>query len=138
MTDDSIRDLREQWRTRAVATRAELHPTTGQPSLSINPMADLDAEFATLVIDFALGGEYARPELDLKTRALCTVAALIALGEEPYAANWIDNALNLGATREEIVALLRQLFFYIGTPRTVRGFGAAKAVFDARDDGRAS
>jgi 4-carboxymuconolactone decarboxylase len=138
MAEDKARNLREEWRADAMTTRARLHPSTGQPSLGNNPMADLDAEFATLVIDFALGGEYARPELDLKTRAMCTVAALIALGEEPYAANWIDNALNVGATREEIVALLRQLFFYIGTPRTVSGFGVAKAVFGARAEGRSS
>jgi 4-carboxymuconolactone decarboxylase len=80
--------------------------------------------------DLSFGETYADPTLDLKTRALCTVSALVAMGEESYAANWMGNALRAGATRQEIVELLRQLFFYVGSTRTLRGFSAAKAAFE--------
>ncbi len=36
----------------------------------------------------------------------------------------------VGATREEIIELMIQLFTYVGTPKAVTGFAAAKAVFD--------
>ncbi|HEV8298020.1 MAG TPA: carboxymuconolactone decarboxylase family protein [Acidimicrobiales bacterium] len=126
------RDTIGEWRRQAGIMRRRLHPDTGAPTLSSNPMAALDPEFASLVNDFALGGVYASEELDLKSRALCTVAALVAAGEEAYARNWMDNALNVGATPQELVALLRQLFFYIGTPRCVRGFAALHAVLEQR------
>jgi 4-carboxymuconolactone decarboxylase len=92
-------------------------------------MAELDPEFAAAIVDQCMGDEYADSTLDLKTRALCTVAALVATGDQKYAANWIGNALAVGATRDEILALLRQLFFYVGTPRTVGGYDAAALAF---------
>jgi 4-carboxymuconolactone decarboxylase len=89
-------------------------------------------EFGQVLSDFALS-RYQRPALDRKTRALCTVSALVALGEEPYVANWINNAINLGATPEEITELLGQLVFYVGIPRAGRAFAAAQAVFAAHE-----
>ncbi|WP_268956900.1 carboxymuconolactone decarboxylase family protein [Roseibium aggregatum] len=37
-------------------------------------------DFAESLIEWAYGRHYARPGLDLKTRQLCTIAALTALG----------------------------------------------------------
>jgi 4-carboxymuconolactone decarboxylase len=125
-------DRVEQWRSKAARVRAEYwrgtaKTGTGPPG---NPMAELAPEFAQLIADISFGETYADPRLDLKTRALCTVAALVARGEETYAANWIGNALRAGATPEEVVEVLRQLFFYLGSTLTVRGFAAAKAAFE--------
>jgi len=89
-------------------------------------------EFGQVLSDFALS-RYQRPTLDRKTRALCTVSALVALGEEPYVANWINNAINLGASTEEITELLGQLVFYVGLPKAGRAFAAAEAVFAAHE-----
>jgi 4-carboxymuconolactone decarboxylase len=114
------------WRDLAADVRDRFHPSSGQSALAGNPWSEFDGDFAALVGDLAMGGAYAGPELDLKTRALCSVAALVACGEQRYATNWMRNALNVGATTEELVALLRQLFFYLGTPRTVAGFTALK------------
>ena len=74
----------------------------------------------------------ADPTIDLKTRALCTVACLVGLGEQRYVENWIANSMNVGATKDEIVELMVQLFVYVGTPKAVIGFEAAKAVFAER------
>jgi 4-carboxymuconolactone decarboxylase len=119
----------DEWPAKAAEVSERLHPGTGVSDLADNPMAGLAPELARVVNTMALGGCYARPELDLKTRTLCTVAALVALGEADYAGNWMANALNVGATKTEIVELLEQLFVYIGTPRSVRGFAAAQAAF---------
>jgi 4-carboxymuconolactone decarboxylase len=131
-------DRVEEWRARAARVRSEYwrgtsKSGTGPPG---NPMVELAPEFAQLIADLSFGETYADPTLDLKTRALCTVSALVARGEETYAANWMGNALRAGATREEIVELLRQLFFYVGSTLTLRGFSAAKAAFEEHGTGK--
>ena len=40
------------------------------------------------------------------------------------------NALNVGATKDEIVELMVQLFTYVGTPKAVTGFRAGWVVLD--------
>jgi 4-carboxymuconolactone decarboxylase len=122
----------DEWQTRAEAVKKQFYPSTGTSRLAGNAMAELDPTFAELIQVVARGRAYADPTLDLKTRALCTVACLVALGKQPYVENWIANAMNVGATREEIVELMVQLFVYVGTPHAVVGFEAAKAVFDER------
>ena len=122
----------DEWRTRAEAVKKQLYPTTGRSRLAGNAMAELDPEFAELIQVIARGRAYADPTLDLKTRALCTVSCLVALGEQRYVENWIANAMNAGATKDEIVEIMVQLFVYVGTSRAVTGFEAAKAVFTER------
>lgn len=122
----------EEWSKRAEAVKKQFYPSTGRSRLAGNAMAELDPEFAELIQVVARGRAYADPTLDLKTRALCTVACLVSLGEQKYVENWIANAMNVGATKDEIVELMVQLFVYIGTPRAVIGFEAAKAVFSER------
>ena len=122
----------DEWERRAEEVRARLYPPERPSAFAENPMRDLDPEFASLVQTVARGRSYADPTLDLKTRALCTVACLVGLGEQSYIETWIGNAMQEGATREEIVELMVQLFTYVGTPKAVTGFAAAKAVFDAR------
>jgi 4-carboxymuconolactone decarboxylase len=120
---------RAQWHRDAAAVRARLHPGSGTSALSGNAMVELAPDFAAVLGDWAMS-RYAGDALDLRTRALCTVAALVALGEDRYTQNWIGNALHAGATREQVVALLEQLEVYVGTPKAVNAFTAAKAAFD--------
>lgn len=118
--------LFEEWAEKSAETRAKFHPGSGRSVLNTNPWAELSPEMSKVVNDLAMGGVYSDPTLDLKTRALCTVAALVALGEETYAVNWMRNALTVGATQEELATIVDQLFVYIGTPKTVSGFRAVK------------
>ena len=122
----------EQWQQRADDVKRRFYREAGRSRLAGNAMAELDPEFAELVQVIARGRSYADPTIDLKTRALCTVACLVGLGEQRYVENWISNAMNVGATRDEIVELMVQLFVYVGTPKAVTGFEAAKAVFAER------
>lgn len=122
----------DEWAARAETVKKRFYPSTGKSRLAGNAMAELDPEFAELVQVVARGRSYADPTLDLKTRALCTVACLVALGKQSYVENWIANAMNVGATRDEIVELMVQLFVYVGTPHAVVGFEAAKTVFEER------
>ena len=64
--------------------------------------ADIAPDLVRFAIDFAFGEVLSRPGLDLKTRELCTVAALSALGCEPQLKWHIDAALHVGANQGEV------------------------------------
>ncbi|MCU0632680.1 MAG: carboxymuconolactone decarboxylase family protein [Methanolinea sp.] len=85
-------------------------------------------------IEFPYGDILCRPDLDLKSRQIATVAALTALGNAPVQLNaHISMALNVGCTREEIVEVITQMAVYAGFPAALNGMAVAKEVFAARD-----
>lgn len=70
--------------------------------------------------------------LDVKTRALCTVAALIASGK-PQVHGHIRGALAVGATRQEIADVITHIAFYAGFPSAGNAMRAAREVFGELD-----
>ncbi|MFV0410360.1 MAG: carboxymuconolactone decarboxylase family protein [Paracoccus sp. (in: a-proteobacteria)] len=70
------------------------------------------------LIEWAYGHHYARHGLDLKTRQLCTVAALTALGggTAPQLKVNIAHTLAAGASPREIVEAIWQMAVYAGMP----------------------
>ena len=75
---------------------------------------------------------WAGGELDVKTRSLCTVAALIASGK-PQVHGHIRAALAVGASRQEIADLITHIAFYAGFPSAGNAVRAAKEVFAELD-----
>jgi 4-carboxymuconolactone decarboxylase len=68
------------------------------------------------------------PNLDVKTRSLCTVAALTALGR-PQVAKHIRAALANGASKTEVAEVITQMAFYSGWPTAGAAARAAREVF---------
>lgn len=67
--------------------------------------------------------------LDLKTRELVTVATLAALGHaEPQLRLHLRGARAAGASREEIYAVLDQLYAYVGMPTALNAIAVARDV----------
>ena len=65
--------------------------------------ADVAPDLVRFAIDFAFGEVLSRPGLELRTRELCTVAALSGLGHAEAQLKWhIDAALYVGATNDEV------------------------------------
>ena len=80
-------------------------------------MRDICPAFADMTIDWALGGVMARPGLDLVTRQLILIASCVTLGHAaPQLRAHVEAALNIGATRTQIVETILQLTFYAGGP----------------------
>lgn len=92
-------------------------------------------DFAESLIEWAYGRHYARPGLDLKTRQLCTIAALTALGGQtgPQLKINIEHTLAAGASRTEIVEAIWQMAVYGGLPAAINGLNAAMDVFAEED-----
>lgn len=92
------------------------------------PAQKLAPEFFGLVTQFCFGMFWSRPQLDLRSRSLCTVAQLAALGRSDELRAHLVGALNLGITKEELKEVLMQTAVYAGVPAAVVALNAAAAV----------
>ena len=95
--------------------------------------AKLSPDFADLVTDFLAAEVWSRPNLDLKTRSLITVAALTALGRVNGLRLNIEMALNNGATRAEILETLLHMAPYAGFPACWDALVIADEVFNRKE-----
>lgn len=92
------------------------------------PAHVLAPEFFSLVTQFVFGMFWSRPNLDLRSRSLCTVAQLAALGKTDELKGHLRGALNLGIAREELIEVLMQTACYAGVPTAVAALNAAAEV----------
>ena len=96
------------------------------------PARELAPEFFELASTFCFGGFWSRPELDLRSRSLCTVAQLAALGKSNELKIHLQGALHLGVSRAELIEVLMQTSQYAGIPAAVEALNAAAEVFEAK------
>lgn len=80
-----------------------------------------DPGFTEAIVSF-FGHTYARPTLDVKTRQICTLSALAALGLAPEMVIHVRGSLNLGWTQREIRDALILTVFTGGIPKTINAF----------------
>jgi 4-carboxymuconolactone decarboxylase len=73
-------------------------------------------DFETEVVSVVGGRAWTRGGIDLKTRSLCSICTLAALGRENALKLNYQMALNNGATIEEIFEALFQVAVYAGYP----------------------
>jgi 4-carboxymuconolactone decarboxylase len=108
----------------------------------LGPMADsyiqkikaVAPEFAWVNVTFPFGELYSRDVLDLKTRELCTVAALTVQGFSlPELKIHINAAVRSGASRDEVVEVITQMIAYAGFPAATNALMTAQAVFQEAD-----
>lgn len=92
-------------------------------------LEDIAPDLSRFVVEFPYSEIYTREEVDLKTRELCTVAALTAIGTIPQLKDHINAALNVGNSPVEIVEVIMQMSAYAGFPKAINGAMAAKEVF---------
>jgi 4-carboxymuconolactone decarboxylase len=95
-------------------------------------LKDLAPDLERVVVENLFGGIYCRPAIEPKVRSLCTITVLAALGHQPQLRAHIGGALNMGASKEEIVEVLMQLLWYVGLPPVSTALGIAGEVFKER------
>lgn len=105
----------------------------------IEALKDISPDLARLTIEFPFGDIYSRPELDLKSREIATVAALTAMGTATAQLKvHIHGALNVGCTETEVIEVILQMAVYAGFPAALNGMFAAKEVFEQRKNEKES
>ncbi|CAN5352212.1 carboxymuconolactone decarboxylase family protein [soil metagenome] len=108
----------------------------GQPAESFLQTVDgLAPGYGRLILETEFGIAYNRPGLDPKTRELVIIASCASLGVTGHGAvrTHIPAALNLGATREEIVEVFVQIGFGAGLPTALAALEVAQQAFAAID-----
>ena len=96
----------------------------------VSALDDICPDLASMTIEWGFGEIVSRPGIDLKTRQLVTVASCVTLGHaQPQLRAHIEGALNVGATREEIVEVMLQVALYAGFAAATNAMLLAKEVF---------
>lgn len=88
---------------------------------SAEALRRLHPAFEAQVMAYVMADLYDRPGLDLKTRLLCTIAALTATGRQAQLRVHIERAIGVGATVEEIEEVILQMAGFSGFPSTWDG-----------------
>lgn len=115
-------------RAKALALLEQLDPDA--PTRVATNLDALSDDFLEIILGFSFADIVSRPGIDLRTREMLTVSALMAMGTAPGQLEFhIRAALNTGVTREEIIEILLQIAVYAGVPTCMNGISAAKKAF---------
>jgi 4-carboxymuconolactone decarboxylase len=122
-------DRTEERYQRGLALQRKMFARPDATPRPASPVARLKPELSRLNTEIIFGEIWSRPELDLRSRSLITVAAMVALGKESELRPHLLAALNNGLTKDELTELIMHLTYYIGVPTAVAAFQIAEQVF---------
>ncbi len=89
-------------------------------------------DFAHFNDDILFGENWNNTDIDLKTRSIITVVALMAHGVTDNSIRYhIQNAKNHGVSQKEMAAVITHTAFYAGWPHAWAVFNIAKEVYAA-------
>ena len=95
-----------------------------------NALGEFAPEFAHFNDDVLFGENWNNEDIDLKTRCIITVVALMSSGVTDSSLKYhIENAKNNGVTAKEIAAVITHVAFYAGWPKAWAVFNMAKEVW---------
>lgn len=81
-------------------------------------LGDFAPEFAHFNDDVLFGENWNNQDIDLKTRCIITVVALMSSGITDSSLTYhLENAKAHGVTKEEIAAIITHVAFYVGWPK---------------------
>jgi 4-carboxymuconolactone decarboxylase len=112
----------------------EIHGQYGPAVL--DRLNDIAPELKQWVIEFAFGEVYSRPQLDLKSRQIATLAALVCLhhgGAELKA--HVRGAIQAGCSRQEVIEVVMQMAIYAGFPAAITAMASVREAFTELDAG---
>ena len=83
-----------------------------------NTLGEFAPEFAHFNDDVLFGENWNNQDIDVKTRSIITVVALMASGITDASLKYhLQNAKNHGVTQKEIAAVITHVAFYAGWPK---------------------
>jgi 4-carboxymuconolactone decarboxylase len=85
-----------------------------------------------IVMDYAFGDVWMRPQLSRRDRSMVVISCLTALNLKHELEIHIGGALNHNVTEEEVEEVMITLVIYGGFPRAIDGMMLARKVFEAR------
>ncbi len=103
----------------------------GEPPLyPVDDPNSLEMEAQKFIEEYHWGAIHARPGLDPKSRALCSLSAMTVLGQyDRQIRRLIEGALYVGSTPQEIMEVFFQLIFYGSYTNSRTAMRVARSVF---------
>ena len=99
-----------------------------------NALGTFAPEFAHFNDDVLFGENWNNEDIDLKTRSIITVVALMAQGITDSSLKFhLQNAKDHGVTQKEIAAIITHIAFYAGLPKGWAVFNLAKEVWNEEE-----
>lgn len=93
-------------------------------------LGDFAPDFAHFNDDILFGENWNNQDIDLKTRCIVTVTALVSSGITDSSLTYhMQNAKTHGVSKDEIAAILTHVAFYAGWPKAWAAFNQAKEVW---------
>ncbi len=93
-------------------------------------LGDFAPDFAHYNDDILFGENWNNQDIDLKTRCIITMVALMASGITDSSLTYhLENAKAHGVTKKEVAAIITHAAFYVGWPKGWAVFRLAKDVW---------
>lgn len=100
-----------------------------------NALKEFAPQFAHFNDDVLFGENWNNQDIDVKTRSIITVVALMSSGITDSSLKFhLQNAKMHGVTQKEIAAVITHVAFYVGWPKGWAVFNLAKEVWNV-DEG---
>lgn len=94
-------------------------------------LGDFAPDFAHFNDDVLFGENWNNNDIDLKTRCIITVVALMSSGiTDSSLVYHLQNAKNNGVSKAEMAAVITHVAFYAGWPKAWAVFNLAKEVWN--------
>ena len=81
-----------------------------------------------VAIQYGYGDIWQRPDLDTRQRAICAVASFTALNLVTQLEKFLQAALNVGLSKDEVIEVLVQTAPYSGFPKALNALALAETV----------
>lgn len=96
-----------------------------------NQLGDFAPNFAHYNDDILFGENWNDPSIDIKTRCIITVVALMSSGITDNSLKYhLENAKKNGVSREEMVGIITHTAFYVGWPKGWAVLNLAKDIYN--------
>lgn len=97
-------------------------------------LGEFAPEFAHYNDDILFGENWNNPDIDLKTRSIITMVALMSSGiTDSSLVYHLENAKAHGVSKKEAVAIITHVSFYVGWPKGWAVFNLAKNVWSENE-----
>jgi 4-carboxymuconolactone decarboxylase len=101
------------------------------PRFEVPP--EIAAEWNTFSVSTVMGDLWSRPGLEMRDRAMITLAALTVLNRPDQLRVYIHGALGVGVTRSEVCEVIMHMATYAGFPAAIEAFRVADSAFKEQD-----
>ncbi len=92
------------------------------------PDSPVTSALYDVAIQYGYGDIWQRPDLDTRQRAICAVASFTALNLVTQLEKFLQAALNVGLSKDEVIEVLVQTAPYSGFPKALNALALAEKV----------